>query len=59
MLASHGRYPCAPFKARPDFLWPDGKRLAIYLAVNVKHFPYGEPGGIDLDRPTLPWSQRA
>ena len=59
MLASHGRYPCAPWKDRPDFQWPDGKRLAVYLAVNVEHFPYGEPSGIDLDRPTLPWSQRS
>ena len=32
MLASHGRYPCAPCKSRPDFLWPDGKRLAVYVA---------------------------
>ena len=58
MLASHGRYPCAPFTtARIS----SGlrKRLAVYLAVNVEHFPYGEPGGIDLDRPTLPWSQRS
>ena len=59
MLASHGRYPCTPWKDRPDFQWPDGKRLAVYLAVNVEHFPYGEPSGIDLDRPTLPWSQRS
>jgi allantoinase len=39
MLASHGRYPCAPFKYRPDFQWPDGKRLAVYVAVNVEHLP--------------------
>jgi hypothetical protein len=45
MLASHDRYPCTPFKYRPAFQWPDGKRLAVYLAVNVEHFPYGEPGG--------------
>ncbi len=59
MLKSHGRFGCWPFKLRPDFQWPDGKRLALYLAVNVEHFPYGEPGGIDLDRQTLPWSQRS
>ena len=35
MLASHGRYPCTPFTSRPDFLWPEGKRLAVYLAVNM------------------------
>ena len=35
MLASHGRYPCAPWKDRPDFQWPDGKRLAVSLAVVV------------------------
>ena len=59
MLKTHGRFPCIPFRGRPDFRWPGDRRLAVYLAVNVEHFPYGEPVGIDLDRPTLPWSQRS
>ena len=28
-------------------------------ALNIEHFPFGEGGGIDLDRETKPWSQRS
>lgn len=44
---------------RPQYTWPGGKRLALYVTLNVEHFPYGVPGGPDLDRPTQPWSQRS
>ena len=33
--------------------------LALYVALNAEHFPFGAPGGIDLDRETKPWSQRS
>ena len=59
MLKTHGRFDCSPFNLRPKFTWPDGRRLAVYLALNIEHFPYGEPVGVDLDRQTLPWSQRS
>ena len=36
---------------RPQYTWPGGSRLAVYLTVNVEHFPYGVQSGPDLDRP--------
>ena len=44
MLAGHGRFAYTPITGRPDFHWPGGKRLALYVAVCVEHFPYGEGG---------------
>lgn len=39
-LKSHGRYPYSPIIKRPQFSWPDGKRLAFYVALNVEHFSF-------------------
>ena len=50
-LPSLDRFPYSGLRARPDFDWPDGKRLAVHIAVNLEHFIFGE-GGVDLDRPT-------
>jgi allantoinase len=47
MLPTHGRFDYSPITARPDFSWPEGKRLAVYIAVCVEHFSYGE-GGLGL-----------
>src|SRR5688572_24775029 len=44
---------------RPQYSWPGGARLAVYVTVNIEHFPYGVQSGPDLDRPTQPWSQRS
>ncbi|MEU3473644.1 polysaccharide deacetylase family protein [Rhodococcus sp. NPDC006774] len=45
-LASHGRFDYSPIVDRPQFDWPGGARLAVYVAVNCEHFPYddGKPG---------------
>lgn len=59
MLPSHDRYRYSGIDTRPKYLWPGGKSLAFYVALNAEHFPFGEPGGIDLDRETKPWSQRS
>jgi len=58
-LNSHGRYPYCGIDQRPKYTWPEGKRLAFYIALNIEHFPFGSAGGIDLDRETKPWSQRS
>lgn len=44
MLKTHGRYPYSPITGRPVYDWPDGKgkRLAVYIALNVEVFPFGE-----------------
>jgi allantoinase len=48
MLRTHGRYEFRPIVGRPDFAWPGGKRLAVFIAVNVEVFPFGEGLGVDL-----------
>ena len=59
MLPSHNRFKYSAIKKRPVFSWPGDKRLAVYIAVNIEHFPYGVQCGVDLDRQTQPWSQRS
>ena len=48
ILKSHGRYDYAPLRGRPDYSWPGGKRLAVYFALNLEHFAYGEGLGAEL-----------
>lgn len=47
-LPGHGRYAYRPIDARPDFDWPDGKRLAVYLGMNLECFAFGEGLGAEL-----------
>jgi allantoinase len=47
-LASHGRYPYSAITRRPVFDWPNGKRLAVYLGLNLEHFAFGEGLGAEL-----------
>jgi hypothetical protein len=44
MLRSHGRFEYSPITTRPDFSWPGGHRLAVYIALCIEHFSYGEQG---------------
>ena len=52
-LPGHGRFRYVPLKGRPDYSWPGGKRLAVWVALNVETFGFGLKG------PTfgnpLPW----
>src|SRR5215211_2364209 len=41
-IRQHHRYGYSPIVDRPPFDWPGGKRLALYLALNVEHFSFGE-----------------
>jgi allantoinase len=47
-LPTHGRYDYVPLRGRPDYSWPDGKRLAVYFALNLEHFSFGEGLGAEL-----------
>lgn len=47
-LAGHGRYPYRPIDGRPDFEWPGGNRLAVYIALNIEVFSFGEGLGAEL-----------
>lgn len=59
MLRGPERFSYSAINLRPKYTWPGGRRLAVYIAVNVEHFAFGEQTGPDLDRPTQPWSQRS
>ena len=41
-MRHHGRYDYSPITERPPFSWPEGKRLAFYVALNVEDFSFGE-----------------
>ena len=42
MLKRHGRYDYEPITGRAMYDWPGSKRLAVYVALNVEVFPFGE-----------------
>lgn len=41
-VPDHGRFPYQPIVGRPDYRWPNGARLAVYLGFNLEHFAFGE-----------------
>ena len=41
-LPGHGRFDYLPITRRPDYCWPNGARLAVYLGLNLEHFAFGE-----------------
>src|SRR5471032_3325606 len=45
---SHDRYPYSAVGERPVYDWPDGKRLAVYIALNLEWFSFGEGLGAEL-----------
>ena len=47
-LRQHGRYAYSPITERPDFSWPGGKRLAVFLALNLEHYAFNEGIAEDL-----------
>jgi allantoinase len=40
-LPYHGRFKYSAITKRPDYSWPESKRLAIYFAINTEHFAFG------------------
>jgi len=42
------RYPYSPITERADFAWPEGKRLAVYLALNIEVFSFGDGLGAEI-----------
>jgi len=47
-LASHGRYGYRGIRDRAVYDWPGGRRLAVYLGLNLEHFAFGEGLGARL-----------
>ncbi len=57
-LPGHNRYDFSRIDARPDFSWPNGKRLAFYVAISVEHFAWGAGVGEDISTLGAPQTQR-
>ena len=51
MIQKHGRYPYSSIISRSDYSWPDDNRLALYVALNVEVFSYGEGKGAGVAPP--------
>jgi peptidoglycan/xylan/chitin deacetylase (PgdA/CDA1 family) len=47
MLKGHGRYDYSAIAKRPDYSFPDGRRLAVHFCLNLEHFSFGEGLGND------------
>jgi peptidoglycan/xylan/chitin deacetylase (PgdA/CDA1 family) len=45
---AHGRYPYSPITERQPYDWPDGKRLAVYIGLNLEWFAFGQGLGAEL-----------
>ncbi len=63
-LPSHGRYDYSPLVTRPRFTWPEGKRLALYIAFGIEHYAFNEglaedlaPGGSKPDVLNTAWRE--
>ena len=44
----HGRFPYSGLPDRPVFDWPNGQRLAVFVALNIETFSFGEGDGATL-----------
>ncbi|MEM0934595.1 MAG: polysaccharide deacetylase family protein [Pseudomonadota bacterium] len=47
-VPTHGRYAYSAITDRPDYAFPGGKRLAVYIGLNLEHFSFGEGLGAEL-----------
>ena len=51
MLPTHGRYDYSNITTRPDYTWPGGRRLAVYVALNIEAFGFGVGKGAAIAPP--------
>src|SRR5258706_14613799 len=58
-VKTHGRYDYSAITERKDYSWPEGKRLAVHLCLNVEHFSFGEGLGNDYAAPHPQPNQRS
>ncbi|RZI77160.1 MAG: polysaccharide deacetylase [Variovorax sp.] len=52
LLPHHGRFDYTPITRRPDYAWPNGARLAVYLGFNLEHFAFGDGLGARIGPPS-------
>jgi allantoinase len=62
MLPSHSRYGYEPITRPAGYSWPEGRGLAVYVALNLEHYAFGEglkeelaPGGPEPDVLNYAW----
>ena len=58
MLPRHGRYEVSAIPARPVYDWPEGKRLAFYIGMNIEVFGFLSGFGPDPVMPASPQTHR-
>jgi allantoinase len=58
-LPHHDRYDYSPIIERQNYDWPEGKRLAVYMAVNLEHFAFGGAIGHQISTPNHAPDHRA
>jgi peptidoglycan/xylan/chitin deacetylase (PgdA/CDA1 family) len=51
VLPTHGRYEYSSIGSRPDYTWPGGHRLAVYVALNIEAFGFGMGKGAAIAPP--------
>ena len=51
MLKTHGRYNYSSLPNRTQYEWPNGTKLAVYVAMNIEAFSYGEGKGAAIAPP--------
>ena len=51
ILPTHGRYEYSNILQRPDYSWPGGQRLAVYVALNIEAFSFGMGKGAAIAPP--------
>ena len=51
-LPGHGRFDYLPIHRRPQWRWPNGAGLAVYLGFNLEHFAFGAGLGACIGPPS-------
>ena len=59
LLPHHNRYAFSAINNRPDYSWPQDKRLAVYIGLNIEHFAFGAGMSHSLSVPLPAPDQRA
>ncbi len=64
MMRDHERFPYCAIGDRAAFSWPEDRRLAVYIGLNLEHFAFGEglggeltPGGPPPDVLNYAWRE--
>ena len=50
-IQTHSRYRYSSILSRPVYDWPNGTRLAVYVALNIEQFSFGEGKGAAIAPP--------